>query len=189
MTEVGTPINDWNAADADRHAKKPSLLGRIALASHRSMTNRALREAGARKVSGDEQPRLHNIASGLAERLRLGPVDLYVIDKGGPNALAGRTDRPVVAVTSSLLTTFARTELEAVVAHCLVRHRSAGRKGVPIGYSDDVRAVALTRYPPALIAAIRKAEPYTGRSAPFYLVGEGPTHRPVEERIEELDML
>lgn len=189
MPEPSAPVHDWNAADADKLVKKPSLLGRIGLVSQKSLTRRALREAGARPVAGSEQPRFHNIASGLAERLGLGPVDLYVMEKGGPNALAGRTDRPVVAASLSLLESYARTELEAVVAHCLVRHREAGRRGVYVGYSDDVRAAALTRYPPALISAIEKADAYKGRNASFYLVAESPTHRPLEERVEALDAL
>jgi hypothetical protein len=179
-------INDWNAADADRDAPRPGLLERLSLSSAKRLTRMALKEADARPVAGSEQPRLHNIAAGLAERLGLGPVDIYVISGGGPNALAGRTERPCVAVTKSLLETYARTELEAVVAHCLVRHREAGRKGVRVGYSDDVRAVALTRYPPALAAALRKAKPNRGRFASSYMVADGPSHRDTPGRIEAL---
>lgn len=183
---MSSVVRDWNASDADRFIKKPSVLQRISLTSHKSLTRRALKEAGALPVAGSDVPRLHNIASGLGERLGIGSADLYVIENGGPNALTGRTDHPVVAVTRSLLEGYARTELEAVVAHCLVRHREAGRRGVFIGYSDDVRASALTRYPPALAAAIEKAHAYKGRYATFYLVADGPSHRSPKERIEAL---
>lgn len=189
MPETSGFVSDWNAADADKLVKKPSLLARMGFASQKALTRRALREAGARAVAGSEQPRFHNIASGLAQRLGLGPVDLYVIEGGGPNALAGRTDRPVVAASLSLLESFTRTELEAVVAHCLVRHREAGRRGVSVGYSDDVRAAALTRYPPALISALAKADAYKGRNASFFLVAQSPSHRSVEQRIEALGEL
>jgi hypothetical protein len=185
MTDAIAPPSDWNAADADMKGKKPGVLARIGLSSHKSATRRALREANARSVTGAEQPRLENIATGLAERLGLGPVDLFVFD-GGPNALAGRTERPVVAVSSTLVESYARTELEAVVAHCLVRHRESGRRGARVGYADDVRAAALTRYPPALVAALEKAEPYTGRNASFYMVATASTHRPLESRTEAL---
>ncbi|MEA2453623.1 MAG: heat shock protein HtpX [Actinomycetota bacterium] len=183
---MSSVVRDWNASDADRYIKKPSVLQRISLTSQKSLTRRALKEAGARPIAGSDAPRLHNIASGLGERLGLGRVDLCLLSGDGANALSGRTDRPVVGVTRSLLDGYARTELEAIVAHCLVRHREAGRRGVLVGYSDDVRACALTRYPPALASAIEKAHAYKGRYASFYLVADGPTHRPVKERIEAL---
>lgn len=179
-------MNDWNAADADLKIKKPGLLDRLTFTSPKGLTRRALKEAGAVGVSGGDQPRFANIATGLADVLKLGPIDLFVIDGDGANALSGRTDRPVVAATRSLLETYARTELEAVIAHCLVRHRNAGRRGVIVGFSDDVRAVALTRYPPALASAIEKAQPHKGRFPGMYLVADGPTHRPVEERLAAL---
>ena len=140
-------------------------------------------------IKGTEEARLDNVIGGLAERLALGPVEVYVIGGQGANAMSGRIDRPVVGVTRALLDTYARTELEAVVAHCLVRHKNAGRKGTVVGYSDDVRAVALTRYPPALASALEKATPYEGRHASHYLVAEGLTHRPVPERVTALNDL
>lgn len=179
-------MSDWNAADADLKVKRPGLLDRLTLTSPKSMTRRALKDAGAVEVSNADEPRFANIAAGLAEVLNLGAVDLFVIGGDGVNALAGRIDRPVVGATRALLDTYARTELEAVIAHCLVRHRHAGRRGVIVGFSDDVRAASLTRYPPALAAAIEKAQPHKGRHPGMYLVAEGPTHRPTEERIAAL---
>ena len=179
-------MSDWNAADADLKLRKPGLLGRIALTPTRSLTRKALKDAGARRISGTDAPRLENIVTGLAGRLGLGPVDTYLVEGSGANAMAGRAERPVVGITRELLDGFTRTELEAVVAHCLVRHKEAGKKGIVVGYSDDVRAVALTRYPPALASAIEKVEPYRGRYGSLYLVAEGPTHRSVEERVRAL---
>lgn len=182
-------MNDWNASDADLKVRKPGLLGRIALTSTKASTRRALKDAGAVRITGAEEPRLDNVVGGLAERLGLGPVEIYVIEGQGANALTGRVEGPVIGVTRSLLDTYARTELEAVVAHCLIRHRDAGKKAAVVGYSDDVRAVALTRYPPALAAALEKATPYKGRFASHYLVADGPSHRPVPERVAALNDL
>ena len=185
MVATRSPVGDWNAADAERGVRHPGWLKRLRLAS-KSHARAALREAGATALGDDDEPRLRNLADGLGARLGLAHVDLYVYPKGGPNALAGRVERPFVCVARSLLETYTRTELEAVVAHCLIRRSEPARSWLPIGYSDDVRAAALTRFPPALVSAITKAEPYTGRFAAFYLVAEGPTHRPTDERAAAL---
>jgi hypothetical protein len=178
---TNAPIGDWNAGDAERGLRHPGWLKRFRLAS-KSHARGALREAGAVAVRAGDEPRFKNLADGLAERLALGPVDLFIYDVGGPNAITGRLERPFVCAARSLVSSYTRTELEAVVAHCLVRHKEPPRKWIPVGYADDVRAAAVTRFPPALASAISKAEPYRGRFAAFYLVAEGPTHRPVEER-------
>ncbi|HWC13060.1 MAG TPA: hypothetical protein VG929_00520 [Actinomycetota bacterium] len=180
-----TPVHDWNASDAARTAPRAGFLSRLGLPPKLS-ARKALKEAAAHRLPAGERPRFRNLAEGLAARASSGPPDLWVIETGGPNALTCRLERPVVAVTRSLLDEYTRTEIEAVVAHCLVRSRVAGRKGVAVGYDDDVRAVALTRFPPALVAALRKAEPYTGRYGAFYLVADGATHRPVADRVAAL---
>ena len=87
--------------------------GRLALGTYR-----------ARRATADEAPRLHNIAIGLAEKLSVDPLSLWIIPEGGPNALACRVGGPALAVTRSLLDSYGRTELEAVVCHCLVRSHS-----------------------------------------------------------------
>ena len=175
-------LSDWNASDAERGAGRPGLLERVALPAVKTRARRALREVSARPVEPGDHPRATNIVAGLAPRVGGGPAELWVYEGDGPNALTCRLDRIVIATARSLLESYTRTEIEAVIAHCLVRSRTAGRKGVRIGYADDVRAAALTRYPPALAAALRKAQPYQGKFASFYMVAEGPTHRPVEER-------
>lgn len=184
MVTSTTPIDDWNALDAGRGVRHPGWLTRRRLAS-KSQARAALREVGAVKVSEGEEPRFRNLADGLSARLGLGPVDIFVYADGGPNAITGRVDRPFVCVARPLVSSYTRTELEAVVAHCLVRHQEP-RRWIPVGYADDVRAVALTRFPPALVSALRKAAPYRGRLAAFYLVAEGATHRPLDQRIEAL---
>jgi Zn-dependent protease with chaperone function len=185
MVHTTRPIDDWNALDAERGVRHPGWLARFRLAS-KSQARAALREVGAVTVDEGGEPRFRNLVAGLSAKLGLGPVDLFLYADGGPNAITGRVERPFVCAARSLVSTYTRTELEAVVAHCLVRHRQPPRRWIPVGYADDVRAVALTRFPPALVSALRKAEPYRGRSASFYLVAEGVTHRPLEARIEAL---
>lgn len=179
---------DWNARDAERGLPRPGLLARLPLGSTRSLVRRALKEAGAKPLDEDTYPRARNIVDGLAETVGIPRADIFSFD-GPVNAFTGRSDHAVIALSTQLLEGFTRTELEAVVSHCLVRFREAGRRGVRVGYADDVRAVALTRYPPALSSALQKATPYPGRFAPLYLVADGPSHRPVAERIEALQDL
>jgi Zn-dependent protease with chaperone function len=185
MVHATTPVEDWNAIDAERGVRHPGWLTRFRLAS-KAQARAALREAGAVALKDGDEPRFRNLADGLSAKLGLGPIDLFVYPDGGPNAITGRVERPFVCAARSLVSSYTRTEVEAVVAHCLVRHRQPPRGWLPVGYADDVRAVALTRFPPALISALRKADPYRGRAAAFYLVAEGPTHRPVPERIGAL---
>ena len=176
---------DWNAQDAERDLSRPGLLARLPLGSTRSLVKRALKDAAARALDEDAYPRARNIIDGLAPRVGWTDVDAYAFD-GPPNAFTGRTDRAVVALSLELLESFTRTELEAVVAHCLVRSAEAGRRATRIGFADDVRAVAVTRYPPALASALAKATPYVGRFAPLYLVAESPSHRSVADRVAAL---
>ena len=161
----------------------------------------ALRAALARRVAEGEEPRLTNIAAGLASDMNVTPPALFIVPDGGPNAMVCRARGDALVVTKSLLENFTRTELEAVVSHCLVRLRSVdldrtslgvalgplGSRSVPmVGVQDDVAAVAVTRYPPALAAAIEKAEPRGGRFAPFWFAAIGSSHRSAVERAAAL---
>jgi hypothetical protein len=56
----------------------------------------------------------------------------------------------------------------------------------PVGYDDDVRAVALTRYPPALAKALHKMQPTSPRFGPMWMIASDDVHRPVGERIAAL---
>lgn len=162
--------------------------------------SRILRAVGARRVQPGEHPRLANIARGLATDLGIDAPELHVIALGGPNALVTMTRRAHLAVTEALLDRYTRTELEAVVAHCLVRLAwrealfataavSGGPLGRPfaptVGADDDLRAVALTRYPPAFAAALEQAEPRRDRFGPLWLVADD-SHRPVADRVADL---
>lgn len=158
-----------------------------------------LRRLGARPLGPKEGTRLRNIAAGLASDLGEEAPQLFVIPQGGPNAWvhAGGSGG-LLAVTASLLDSYTRTELEAVVAHCLCRIHSRdflysnlaarwsdlGAGLAPrIDAVDDGRAVALTRYPPGLAAALQKADGQIARYAPLWFVATAPSHEPVAQRV------
>ena len=158
----------------------------------------ALRHAGAVRCDREQEPRLWNIATGLATDMKTKVPHLFVIEEGGPNSLVCIARGPALAVTKNLLDGYTRTELEAVVAHGLARLASGtvertmlsvalgplGTKGLPrVGGNDDVRACAITRYPPALANAVEKAEPRSGRFAAFWFVGVDGGHRDQAERV------
>ena len=126
-----------------------------------------------RPMRPDEGDRIRNLVEGLSKDLGHASPSLLVIESDDPNAyVARRLGSESIALTSGLLATYTRTEQEAVAAHCVARLRSA-----PLGYSmmaaaagrwafahapsvgiaEDLAAVAITRYPPALSAAIDKA--------------------------------
>lgn len=160
-----------------------------------------LKMIGARPMSGDEAPRLRNIVDGVASDLGMAPPDLYEIAQGGPNALVRRGGPGVIAVTSSLVEGYTRTEQEAVVAHCLLRMRrpdflysnlaarwsDLGAGLAPrVGFTDDLRAVALTRYPPALASALEKADPKVKRYTPLWFAAIAPSHEDTAARAAAL---
>lgn len=157
-----------------------------------------LRRLGAEALEPHSRPRLQNLVAGIARDLGVDPPRLYVVQSGGSNALVATGARSgILVVTETLLDDFTRTELEAVVAHCLARLHSddfvysnlaarwsdLGAGLAPrVGSAADVRAAALTRYPPALAAAIRKCDPKVKRYAPLWFVAAAPSHDPSEER-------
>ena len=160
-----------------------------------------LRSLNARPLEND---RFSNIVEGLADRIGTGSPRLLEVDGAGPNAMVFGARRPAIAVTRELLDSFTRTEQEAVAAHCLLRIRSGrlwlthlseilGRTGsrfAPrVGDEDDIHVAALTRYPPALAAAISKAKPNEGVTAPFWFVAHGASHRHPTERVAALQDL
>ena len=160
-----------------------------------------LRRESAVRVKQGASPRLENVVAGLAEKTGLPAPELWLVDDPSPNALVCFTRRPAIAVTSGLVDTYTRTELEAVVAHCFVRLAATATPvartmlalsyvspsfGVPVGDVDDVRAAAVTRYPPALASAVTKASPRSGRGASFWFVAEDAMHVPPAERAAAL---
>ena len=162
----------------------------------------ALRRTGARPLREGEHPRLANIASGLARDLRIPEPGIRLIEGGSPNALASYVGGPVIVIATSFLDSLTRTELEAVVAHTLLRTdrgivRSRGLQSAlsPLTGSrdttrnDDLRTCAVTRYPPALAAAIGKAVPAGDRRSAFWFVGSGDVGASPAERIRALEGL
>jgi Zn-dependent protease with chaperone function len=180
--KMSGPSSDWNSLDA----RPPySLLHRAATAFVRLQGDRALKEIEARAPKDDEAVRITNVLAGLAAQLSIPSARVFVYD-GKPNALATRTGGRTLAISASYLEDLTRSELEAVAAHCLVRLVPPTRLGDPVGYDDDVRAAALTKFPPALASALAKATPQSGRFSPLYLVAEHQSHRPVELRVAAL---
>jgi hypothetical protein len=156
-----------------------------------------LTAAGARPLRPGEAPRLVNLATGLAADSGVALPELMIASHPDPNALVWGGRRPVVAVSAGMVEGFARTELEAVVAHCLLRLRAPATRGLApilllsrlglprqvVSVGDDLRAAAFTRYPPALAAAIAKCSPKKSRAGAAYFVAEGASHSSVSERV------
>lgn len=188
----------------------PAVVVAVAIAAHTaaavwwvtSQGARALGSVDARPPRPGELDRIGNLVAGLSSDLSIEPPALLVFDQGGPNALLTSGARPgrghTIAFAASLVGDFSRTELEAVVAHCLVRvaagQIAAAQDGLAMGPlgrglggrtggTDDITAAGITRYPPALASAIEKSEPRVGRWAPLWFVAEGPSHVPQGLRV------
>ena len=75
--------------------------------------------AGAKPADPVQYRDLHNIVENLAITAGLPKPRVYIIDDRAPNAFATGRDKEhaVVAVTTGLLNTMERTELEGVLAH------------------------------------------------------------------------
>ncbi|HEX2241337.1 MAG TPA: hypothetical protein VHJ82_09385, partial [Actinomycetota bacterium] len=157
----------------------------------------ALRRLGARPA-GSDFLRASHLLTELAKDLGVPVPRLWVASAEQPNALLCRAGGPSVLLTSALVEEYTRTELEAVLVHCLCRCNAKdlthaqiasafGGLGVrlapAVGEDDDVMAASVTRYPPALASAIRKAVPMQPRWSPFWFVAERAPHRPVADRI------
>jgi heat shock protein HtpX len=144
-----------------------------------------VRLTGARVAGADEQPRVHNLIDGLCAASGIPKPTLRVVDDEAPNALAVglHPRRTTIVVTTGLVSSLGRIELEAVLAHELSHVKvhdivpgtvavtslgvvavlfppaarlpfwGAGNQREPLA---DLAAVALTRYPPGLIAALEK---------------------------------
>src|SRR4030081_1189617 len=79
----------------------------------------ALRMAGAREVSPEEAPELHQLVEELATYARLPKPRVAIIDTPAPNAFATGRDanHAVVAATTGILGILSRDELAGVLAH------------------------------------------------------------------------
>jgi heat shock protein HtpX len=79
----------------------------------------ALKMAGAREVSPEEAPELHQLVDELATYARLPKPRVAIIDNPSPNAFATGRDanHAVVAATTGILGILTRDELAGVLAH------------------------------------------------------------------------
>jgi heat shock protein HtpX len=79
----------------------------------------ALYSMGARRVDAEEYPDLHDAVGRLAQQADLPKPDVAVAESRAPNAFAtGRSkDSATVCVTTGILSTLTREELEGVLAH------------------------------------------------------------------------
>ena len=164
----------------------------------------ALRSIGARPPADGEAPRLTHLVSGLAADLGLSPPSVWLVDLPAPNALVCRAGGPALAVDARVPDLFTRTELEALVAHCLLRIDRpgllriavaaglgplAGPVAPHVGEYEDSRTAAVTRYPPALASAMAKCSPVSGRFAAMFFVAGGHSHAPRDARFEAVSDL
>jgi len=140
----------------------------------------ALTLTRARPSTQESHPRLHNLVEGLCIAAGLPRPRVYVVEDAAPNALAtGRNPTHAsVAVTTGLLDTLSRIELEGLLAHELshVKNHDIAPATLAVTVllpvtalsgrlprisvnrhreaSADFSAVSLTRYPPGLISAL-----------------------------------
>ncbi len=79
----------------------------------------ALSMSGAREIEKKDAPQLYRIVENLAIAGGLPMPKVYIIDDPSPNAFATGRDpeHAVVAVTTGILETLEKTELEGVLAH------------------------------------------------------------------------
>jgi len=163
-----------------------------------------LRRLQPRPARPGEADRFQNLVEGLSRDLGAAPPKLLVIERDEPNAyVARRLGSEYVGVTTGLLATYPRTEQEAVAAHCVVRLRStpvsfstmaaatgkwAYAHAPVVGDADDLAAASVTRYPPALAAAIAKAGDSMDE-APLAFSSRAACHRTAEVRCDALSDL
>jgi heat shock protein HtpX len=180
--------------------------------------SRVLAGLGGRDADPKGDARLWNLVEGLSIGAGVRQPRLRVVESPGLNAMAAGTTvaRAVVGVTSGLLEELTRIELEAVLAEALTQIRQGetlpatvlvatfglGRRSALTADRDarsDQAAMALTRYPPALAAALEKIEAKgaTVAGQPSYMAhlwladprGDNRPLRgrlPLQERIEAL---
>ena len=102
------------------------IAGAIAFGSYWKADKIALAVSRAHPADEREHARLHNIVEGLCIASGLPKPGVYIVDDPAPNAFAtGRNPQHAsIAVTTGLLETMNRVELEGVVAHELSHIRN-----------------------------------------------------------------
>ncbi|EMA38233.1 zinc metalloprotease HtpX [Halobiforma nitratireducens] len=95
------------------------LFGGMSLVQYYYSDTLTLKSMGAQTVSADEYPKLHASVERLSQQADLPKPTIAVIDSDVPNAFAtGRNqNNAAVAVTTGLLNTLDREELDGVLAH------------------------------------------------------------------------
>jgi heat shock protein HtpX len=85
-----------------------------------------LASSGAREVSEQDAPQLHNVVREIAVAANIPMPRVYIIDDTAPNAFATGRDpqHASVAITKGLLTKLDREELQGVMAHELSHVRN-----------------------------------------------------------------
>ena len=91
----------------------------LSITSYRYGDRLVLAAARARRVTREEEPRLHNLVEGLSIASGLPMPAVYVVPEDAPNAFATGRDpaHSSIAVTRGLLDRLNRVELEGVLAH------------------------------------------------------------------------
>ncbi len=91
----------------------------LSLGSYFAGDRIVLASTGAREVTAEREPRLHNIVEGIAIAAGVPKPRVYVVPEQAPNAFAtGRNpEHSSIAVTQGLLDTMNRVELEGVIGH------------------------------------------------------------------------
>jgi heat shock protein HtpX len=102
----------------------------------------ALRMAGAREVTPEEEPRLHRIVEEVRSLTALPKPRVYVVDNPSPNAFAtGRNPQhAVVAATTGIMSLLDDRELRGVIAHELGH---VGNRDILIGAIAAILAGAI----------------------------------------------
>jgi heat shock protein HtpX len=91
----------------------------LSLGSYFAGDRIVLASTGAREVTAEQEPRLHNIVEGISIAAGVPKPRVYVVPEQAPNAFATGRDpqHSSIAVTQGLLDIMNRVELEGVIGH------------------------------------------------------------------------